>query len=135
MSSEQQFLVTVNIDGQNIGTFDTWSGGDALATETKHRPGGMGDEVSIAGLISYAAGTVTRVYERSRDHELLRTLTPKGGRVKASVTEQPLDDNGNVWGKPNVYTGRFMGVKRGDVDSTSGSPRMLELDISVTTVT
>jgi hypothetical protein len=135
ISTSQQYSVTVHIDGQNIGIFDTFSGGDALATEVKHRPGGMGDEESFASLVSYSPATVTRVYKRERDHEKLRNLTPKGGRVGMSVTEQPLDADGNVWGKPNVYSGRFLGVKRGDVDSTSGDPRMLELDMSVTSVT
>jgi hypothetical protein len=134
MSTKMQFLITVVVDGQNIGVFDTWSGGDAVATESKHRPGGMGTEESYVSLPSYTSGAVTRVYKRERDHELLRTLTGKAGRVPASVTEQPLDDNGNAWGKPTVYSGRFLGPKRGDMDSTSDDPRMLELDISVTTV-
>lgn len=128
------YSVTVIIDGQTIGVFDTFNGGDAIATSTKHRPGGMGEEKDYASLPSYSDITVSRVYERERDHELLRSLTRKAGRVPWSITEQPLDASGNAWGAPTVYSGRFLGVKRGDVDSTSGEPRMCELDGSVTSV-
>lgn len=134
MATEMQFLYTVVVDGQTIGVFDTMDGGDVIADEVKHRPGGMGSEVSYVALASPSAVTCTRVYERERDHELLRTLTPKAGRVLGSVTEQPLDDDGNTWGKPTVYSGRFLGVKRGNADSTSNDPRMLELDFSIITV-
>jgi hypothetical protein len=134
MSTQQQFLITVVVDGATLGVFDTLTGGDALANEVKHRPGGMGNEESLVSLPSYSPVMVTREYKRERDHELLRSLTGKGGRVTASVSEQPLDDEGNVWGKPTVYSGRFLGVKRGDADSTGEQPRMLELDISVSSV-
>jgi hypothetical protein len=75
-----------------------------------------------------------RVYERTRDHELVRTLVGKAGIVNASVTEQPLDPNGAAWGNPIIYTGRFLGLTPGDADSTSETPRMFELDVEVTSV-
>lgn len=129
-----QFAVSAVVDGQTIGIFDTMSGGDVVSDESKHRPGGMGPEVSYVALPSPAQITVTRVYEKTRDHELIRTLTAKAGRVTGSITEQPLDEDGNAWGNPVVYSGRFLGVKRGDVDSTSNDPRMFELDFSIVTV-
>jgi hypothetical protein len=128
LSSKQQFLITVVVDGISIGVFDTHSGGDSQAKGNKHRPGGMGDEVSYASLPSYSDLKVTRVYERNRDHELIRTLSAKSGLKPASMTEQPLDADGNAWGKPTVYTGRFLGLSRGDTDST------FELDIEVTSI-
>lgn len=135
MSTKLNYLVTVTVGGVNLGTFDSLTGGDALAPSTKHRPGGMGPEKSYATLASYSTVTVSRVYERERDHELIRSLTGKAGVEKASVSEQPLGEDGKAWGKPTVYAGRFLGVKRGDTDSTSGDPRMFELDIDPVTVT
>jgi len=135
MSTKQQYLYTVTVDGQVIGVFDTMTGGDALAPSAKHRPGGMGPEKSFAALASYSTVTVSRVYERERDHALLKQLTGKAGLVKGSVSEQPLGSDGKAWGKPTIYAGRFLGVKRGDGDSTSSDPRMFELDIDPVTVT
>jgi hypothetical protein len=134
VSSKQQWLITVQVDGMNLGVFDTKSGGDAMAKGNKHRPGGMGQEVSYASLASYSDLKLMRVAERQRDHELIRRLVSRAGRATASVTEQPLDPDGNVFGAPIIYTGRFLGVNPGDTDSTSEAPKMFELDIEVTSV-
>jgi hypothetical protein len=130
----QQWLITVTVDGKQLGIFDKKTGGDSMAKGNKHRPGGMGQERSYVSLITYSDLKVTRVYERTRDHELVRTLIGKGGIVNASVTEQPLDQNGAAFGTPIIYTGRFLGLNPGDADSTSESVRMFELDVEVTSI-
>jgi hypothetical protein len=134
MSTKQQYQLSVVVDGVQLGTFDTKTGGDAQAKGNKHRPGGMGPEKSYVSLPSYSDMKLTRVYELARDHELVRLLFGKAGIVRASVTEQPLDANGVPFGNPLVYTGRFLGINPGDDDSTSEAPKMLELSIEVTTV-
>jgi hypothetical protein len=133
-ASEQNFLLTVVVDGQSLGTFDSFSGGDATAKSIKHRPGGMGPEVNYASLPVFSALTVSRVLEPARDWELIRTLNQKAGRVNASMTEQPLDADGNPWGNPKVYSGAFRGVKPGKVDSTSDNLRMFEVDLDVSVI-
>lgn len=130
-ATEQNYLLTLVVNGKSLGTFDSFSGGDASAKSVKHRPGGMGPEKSYASLPSYTDLTISRVLEPSRDWELVRQLTQIAGRVDASMTEQPLDADGNPWGSPKVYTGQFLGVKPGKVDSTSDALRMFEVDMSV----
>ena len=130
----QQWLISVTVDGQQLGIFDKKTGGDVQAKGNKHRPGGMGPERSYVSLPVYSDLKVNRVYERTRDHELVRTLIGKAGIVNASISEQPLDANGVVFGAPLIYTGRFLGVNQGDADSTSENPRMFELDIEVTSI-
>lgn len=89
---------------------------------------------------SYAAAgdtddiTVSRVLERERDHERLRKLRRRVGKATASISEQPLDDDGAPWGKPTVYTGRLTGVSPGEADSDSGDVRMFELTFQVSEV-
>lgn len=133
-ATEQNYLVSVVVNGQALGTFDAYSGGDAQAKSVKHRPGGMGPEKSYSSLPSYTTLTVSRVLEPARDWELVRSLTQIAGRVDASMTEQPLDANGVAWGKPKTFTGHFLGVKPGKVDSTSDAIRMFEVDIDVTAI-
>lgn len=133
-ATEQNYLVTAVVDGQALGTFDTFSGGEPAAKEVKHRPGGMGPEVSYATLPSYSAITISRVLEPARDWELIRSLTQKTGRVTFSCTVQPLDADGNVWGNPKTYNGTFLGIKDGKTDSTSDALRMVEIDASCTVV-
>lgn len=134
MSTKQSYLLSVVVDGIQLGTFDTKTGGAAMAKGNKHRPGGMGVEKSYVSLPSYSDMKLTRVYELARDHELARRLYGRSGVASASVTEQPLDANGVPYGNPIVYSGRFLGINPGDVDSNSEAPKMLEVDLEITTV-
>lgn len=137
--SEQQWLVSLSVkDAQghelipvDKQVFDTFSGGDVTAPAVKHRPGGMGYEVTYNSLPSFSDIMLGRVYETQRDHALVATLHAVAGRVLASVTLTPLDENGSVWGPPRIYSGRLIGVKDGKTDSNSNAPRMLEIDIAV----
>ena len=132
--SEQQWLASVQIGSLNLGNFDTFSGGDVTAAAVKHRPGGMGPEITYNSLPSYSDVTVGRVYETQRDHQLIGQLHNLAGRAMATVTLQPLDDNGTPWGEPRIYQGRFLTVKDGKADSNSNAARMYELDIAVETI-
>lgn len=129
---EQASSITVVVDGQVLGIFDSYSGGEPTAKSNKHRPGGMGAEVSYGSLPSWSDISVSRVYQTDRDWELERTLVTKAGRVSFSMTEQPLDPDGNSYGNPKTWSGRFLGVKPGKADSTSEAVRMWEIDAEIT---
>lgn len=133
MSTEQQYLVTANIDGRDLGVYDTMKGGDVNIKTAMHRPGGMGPEKSYRTLPTYADITISRVLERDRDWETLRWLMDQAGGVRAQVTKQPLDEQGNAWGTPMTWSGRLADVKGGDADSNSSNPEMYEVNISVET--
>lgn len=130
--TEQSSLITVVVNGQSLGTFDTYSGGDPAAKGNKHRAGGMGPETSYASLPSWNNITVGRVYQWDRDWELERSLVPLSGRVPFSMTEQPLDPDGNAYGNPKTWTGRFLSVNPGKADSTSDNVRMWEISAEIT---
>lgn len=127
MTTSQQFLVTVTVDGRPLGTFDTCSGGEPSADVAKHRPGGMVGENSHAALPTYSDVTVGRELDRERDVELYRSLISRVGRALASVSKQPLDDNGAPWGKPFTYTGRLSGMSDPESDSNDGSVSMWQM--------
>jgi len=135
MSAEMQYLLSVNVDGVgDLGVFDKRTGGDTTIATAKHRPGGMGPEKTYVTLPTYSNITITRVYERVRDHELVRAMRNLGGKRYVTVTEQPLDDDGNAWGVPVTWRGRLSNVKPGQVDSASNAVRMFELDVEPETV-
>lgn len=129
MSTQSQSLVTVVVDGQPLGVWDTRTGGDVDSEISKRRPGGSRRQKSYPGLSTTSDVTVTRGFERERDHELARTLEKRAGLAAASVSEQPLDDEGNAWGKPKTWTGKLKSVNTGDYDSDSSEPRMIQLVI------
>lgn len=131
MATQQENLITVVVDGQPLGVFDTLTGGDTSASPVKHRAGGMGSQKSYPALPEHADVTVSRVLERERDRELVRKLRLRTGRASASISEQPLDDDGAPWGKPTIYTGKLSGVKPGDADSNSVDLQMFELTLTI----
>jgi len=133
--SMQQYLPTVTVDGLgSLGNYDKFTGGDVTTTITKHRPGGMGPEISYLGLPVYGNVTVSRVYEEVRDHTLIATLNTLVGSTYGTVAVQPLDQNGNPYGSPRTYRGRLSAVKDGNADSTSSAPREYELEFEIETV-
>lgn len=127
MSTQSQYTVTVSVDGQSLGVWDTRTGGDVDSEISKRRPGGSKKQKTYPGLPATNDVTVTRGYERERDHELARMLERRAGLAAMSVEEQPLDDEGNRWGTPKTWSGRLKSVMTGDYDSDSGEPRMIQL--------
>jgi hypothetical protein len=110
--------------------FDKFSGGDATATPPKYRPSGMGDEISYTALPVYSDVMLTKAFEQA-DLVKQSQLRRLAGRAQASVSLVPLDDAGNPWGEPRVYTGRFAAIKDGNTDSTSNAVRSWDVTVSV----
>jgi hypothetical protein len=133
MSTAQQSLISVTIDGKPFGIFDTLSGGATTADPTKRRAGG-GQMKSYAAHAGTDDLTVSRDYDRERDHEQIRRLRRRVGKAMASVSEQLLDDDFAPWGKPTTYTGRLTSVNPGDADSDSADVRMFELTFQIVDV-
>lgn len=127
MSTQDSSLVTAVVDGQPLGVFDSRSGGEVDSEVSKRYVGGQRVQQIYKGLRATGDVTITRGYERERDHELARTLEQRAGLAPMSVSEQPLDDEGNPWGKPKTWTGKLKSVNTGDYDAQSGEPRIIEL--------
>jgi len=133
-----QFLVSVSIEtspgsGKLTKITDPWdkmSGGNVTSSETKHRPGGMGPERTLGGVVSVENVTVERDYVLERDHDLAKSLGSRVGRARMRVAKQPLTVDGVPAGRPTVYVGILMGVNYPDSDSTSTSVAMLSLTMS-----
>lgn len=130
MSREDQYRVTVSVDGVDLGTWDKFTGGEIDSEESKYKPGGMAPEVSLGGSITVTNFTVSRLYELSRDHPKVPLLKSKVGKGTVTATKQPLDVDRNAFGAPIVYTGILKQLTLPDHDSTSSDPGMIELEIS-----
>lgn len=130
MSREDQYNVTVRVGGIDLGTFDTMTGGEADSEETKHRPGNMGRQKAYGGPQTVENVVVSRVYELDRDEPLMSRLLPLRGRSDMTVVKMSLDVDGNPWGTPWVYTGKFKRVGPTEPDSESTDVGMFELELS-----
>lgn len=115
----------------NFGTWDKMTGGELSSSSSSYRPGGMGSPVSLGGQKTTANVTVSRLYRLARDHDVISQLLDGVGRVKMTVTKQPLDIEANTYGKPLVWTGTLDRVKTPDVDSESSTAGLIELEMVV----
>ncbi len=130
MSRQDQYLVTVTVDGAPLGVFDTLTGGEVTSDITRWRSGGMGASRALGGMAEIGDVTVSRLYDRARDHEAVRRLYSRVGKARASASKQPLDPDGNVFGKPITYQGVLQAVTPGDADSNSADADTFELVIT-----
>jgi hypothetical protein len=118
---EDQFLITATVDGVALGVFDTCEGGDADSEETKYRPGGFRPIRTLGGQGAPQNVTIGRLEELERDTELVRWLMSRSGKGRMSVNKQPLDTDGNPFGRPFTYTGILKTVTPPNADSNSNS--------------
>jgi len=114
----------------NLGVFDKMTGGGLDSDEYKFKPGGMAPTVSLGGSKTTDNVVVSRLYRLGRDHDFVQTLFSGVGKAKMIVTKQPLDVDGNVYGKPIVYNGTLKRVTPPEHDSESSAAALLELEMT-----
>jgi hypothetical protein len=124
-----QFNVTAVIDGKNLGTFDKLSGGEVDSEETRYRPGGLGKPISLGGAITVNNVTISRLFDLAREQAIIHWLISRAGKGKMTINKQPLDVDGNVYGRPLVYTGKLKQVTPPEHDSESSDAALLELEM------
>jgi hypothetical protein len=128
---QDTFRVTLTIDGKNYGVWDKKTGGDVDSNELKYRPGGMGPIQSMGGTRVTNNITLQRDYDRVRDHDHVNEFLKAVGKKRATVHQQPLDLDGNPYGKAIHWHGVFKRVLAPDHDSEGSGAAMIEVEISV----
>jgi hypothetical protein len=126
---KDQYAVRVSVDGNSLGIFDVMTGGDVDTTELVYHPGGMGPTVALGGLVSVAAIVLSRLFT-DVDQNVLPYLISRVGKGDCVVTKQPLDVDGNAYGKPIVYHGKLKRCKPPEVDSNATAEAVMELEVT-----
>jgi len=115
----------------DTGVWDKKEGGQVDSEETKYPPGGMKPEVSLGGRQTVENVTLRRLYRLVRDHQdLSRVLIAGAGKARVTVAQQPLDIEGNVFGRPIVWSGILKRAAFPDVDSENSDAALVELEIT-----
>lgn len=130
MSRQDQHSITVSVDDRDLGVWDKRSGGAVDSEETKYRPGGLASTISLGGSVTVDNVTLQRLYDLGRDHALMPWLRSRVGKGQVTVTDQPLDVDGNAFGRPDVYTGVLKRVTPPDADSESSDAALVEIEVS-----
>jgi hypothetical protein len=134
-SREQLFLVHLEIDGTDLGIWDTWAGGDKDTNSTKYRSGGQPTEESLGGGTVYTDLTIGRNYRLSRDNPIIGFLLDKCGIGGCNVQKQPLDQAYQPYGNPIIGNGRLKTVTDPKVDSNSNNAAILQIVIELDNLT
>lgn len=140
MSRADQYDVTVTVrhpslpQDLNLGTFDSFDGGEVDSEETKYFPGGMAQQISLGGRKTVGNVTVGRLYDLTRDHVDMGTLLGLVGRASVTVTKTSLDVDGAAQPQPLVYEGKLKSVTPPGHDSESSDAATWEMEISSATV-
>lgn len=130
MSSQHHSLVTVTVNGTGWGMFESRTGGATTAELAKYRPGGFQKQRVRRGQPENEDVTIARTWERERDAPLSRQRHLVGS-AEVIISDQPLDDIGNAWGTPTVYTGILQSMTDGDSDANSNDAKTFELGVMV----
>jgi len=130
VSRKDMYDTRVSVDGKNLGTFDVLSGGETDTDELTYKPGGMAPAVSLGGQTTVGAVVVSRLYQLDRDHLVIHWLLSRVGLGDVVINKQPLDVDGNAFGKPLVYRGKLKRVTPPEVDSTSTDAATIEMEVT-----
>lgn len=132
MSRKDQYDVKLSVDGTDLGTWDTLTGAEIDSDETTYKPGAMGARVSLGGSTNIGTVVVGRLFDLTRDLSVVHWLISRVGKGSAVISKQSLDVDGNVFGRPLVYTGKLKKVTPPEVDSASSDAALIELEITPT---
>lgn len=127
---KDEYDVKVIVDGRNLGTFDVLTGGETDTDELVYKPGGMLPQISLGGIVTVGQTIVSRIYQLDRDHASAHWLLSRVGRGQMVINKQPLDADGNAYGKPLVYKGTLKRVTPPEVDSNSTDAAIIELEMT-----
>lgn len=132
--SVRQNEITVDIIYKGVtyelGVFDTWEGGNVSAESTKHRRGGMGIQVAVAGVPVIEDVTIGRDYDLVRDNPMAHILSSAVGRARAVATKRYLDTEGNRGGAPIILRGLLVGYNEPNADSDASDIGMFQVVIN-----
>src|SRR5262245_11254926 len=127
---QDQWSVALSVDGVDLGIWDKASGGEIDSEETTYKPGAMAPPIALGGSVNVGALTVSRLYDLQRDHLQVHWLISRVGKGAAVAKRQPLDVDGNAFGKPITYTCRLKQVNPPEYDSESSDAALIELELT-----
>lgn len=117
MARKDLVRTTVSVDGQPLGEFRSFSGGELTSADIKSVRGAGLTEIARGGRQTVGNVTVAREDDGSVD---LKALAAKRGKGKMTVTRTPLDDDNNPRSAQAItYTGKLLRVTPGEGDAQS----------------
>jgi len=131
VSRQDQRRVSLVIDGEDTGVWDMKTGGMMDSEESKFRPGGMAEQVTLGGSQNLENLPVSRLFVLRRDLPRIKGWYNRAGKASVVAVEQYLDTDGRRFGDPLSYSGILKSVTAPEHDSESNDPAMVEVEVSL----
>jgi hypothetical protein len=132
-SRKNNYRVYATVAGENLGLFETWSGGDGDSDDTPYTEGG-GNMVSLGGKQTRDAITIGRLMKEDRDLPIFQWLDNQRGKAQCVFTKQYVDDEENPVGTPIQRRGKLKKVTDPEADKNSSDPSTFELELGSNSV-
>lgn len=129
---ETNFSVTLTVDGDDYGVWDSLEGGDVATESTTYRAGGMAAAEPLVGTPVTNEITITRGYRPDRDMDAEQRLLSRVGRW-CIVGRQVLDEYGiaPTSGGLLVYDGIISRIDTPKHDSMGNAVTRLSVTVTV----
>jgi hypothetical protein len=111
-------------------SWDMMEGGDPVAPETPHFPGGMQPQVELGGLPKWTPIVVERGWAESLAL-VYKTIANTAGSTPATVSYIQLGANKQPTGVIDTYTGVLLAAERPKYKATESTEAFLKLTIGV----
>lgn len=128
------FIVTARLNGEDLGEWQTCSGGQIHAAVTSDRSPGQKYASQIGGLPEIQPVTVSRIFDWQRDTDafISRLNNLVGVEGAMTVAKWTKDSNGQPFRKIKQWTGTLTEVNDPDTDENSSDRAVFELVMAPT---
>lgn len=129
---KDQSALSVTIDGEDTGIWETKTGGGMGSDNELIYPGARARPVSIGGKQIPGPVTLVRTVDLDRDWPIIKLWQGKCGKQKRVVVkDQALDEDDNVFGSPYVQTGTLTACNEPERDSKDSSAAQVTIEVAV----
>lgn len=120
---------------ERFGPFRTKTGGAKTGENTLVRPGDMAPPIAVAGTYAFDPVTIAKALEHEVDSGIVQKFYGwHGDRV--TIIVQSLDSKGRPgFHAPDSYGGRINTSTPPEVDADGNDPQVLEVEVTVDSVT
>lgn len=128
---QDTWAIRCSLNGNTLGVWDKKTGGAVDSDDGKYYPGDMAEPLAIGGRKTTDNVTLQRFYDLHDDHDKINLLFNAAGRGNMVISQRPLDQDGNPYGKPIIYHGKLKRVLPPETDSESGTVALIEIEVTI----
>lgn len=130
---EDTWLVVFNVGGVDMGTWDTFDGGETDSEELVFRPGGMDTQISLGGRQTNGNVTITRHHD-DWIAGLIKWLRQQCGRTRVTIGRVPLNPAGGQSGPVEWLGGTLKTCTPPTHDSMGNNASMVSCECTIDSV-